>query len=1235
MRNQFILSIFILLALIVFPEISKAASPVAGFGHSVEFDGSDDYIDIPGYISPTGDFTIEFWVKPTNLTSGWKGFFGYYSGSNTTRSPSMWQNGNSWHCDSYDLSGNRYEITIPNVFKNTGEWLHLAWVKKGTTYYYYRNGQQIQHRSAPSNGSYRTNNHLWIGKVDNHFDAYYDEVRVWSVARTQAQINDYRYRYISNPHAEAGLEYYWPMDDGSGTTATDVMGNANGTLTNGPVWANAASAPPIETNEDSQVSNYLKAIDIDGDALTFSFQTNPSKGTIILNDYSTGRYTYTPSPDENGLDSFTYIVNDGTSNSNAATINVNIVGTNDAPVGQSDAYSVGEDGALSVTTTNSILNNDRDVDGDHLSAVIKSQPTHGTLTLNPNGTFTYTPTLNYNGSDSFTYAPNDGTVDGNTATVTITVNASNDAPLGNPDSYTVKEDVTLYVSTANGFIKNDYDAEGDSITGTLQTTTTNGTLTMSASGGFIYVPDNNFNGTDSFTYVPTDGTDNGGATVVTLHVTSVNDAPHGSPDTYAIQEDKTLIVNLPGLLANDSDADGDHLTAIQTASPANGTLALHSDGSLTYTPNANFNGTDIFTYVANDGADNSSATTVTININSQNDVPVSVDNTYSIGEDSVLQVSTINGVLRNDTDIDGNTLHAVLETPPSNGILHLNSDGSFDYRPNLNFNGSDNFTYKANDGAIDSATATVRIQINSSNDAPVGLSDSYSMMEDGFLQVNVLQGVLTNDTDIEGDHLHTLLNTGPTNGNLHLNQDGSFAYRPDANFNGTDSFTYFPNDGSTNGSTVTVQILVKAVNDAPEGHQDAYGLHEDGRLTVPASTGVLANDTDADANILNAQVVSLPFHGSLNFQPDGSFEYIPVRLFHGTDSFTYQLLDGTDTTGPITVNLAISHVNHMPVTVNDHYSTPEDTALQVTNQSVISNDTDVDADLLTVQVQQATVNGTLDMSSNGNFIYRPNAGFNGNDQFTYIINDGAINSAPATVSITVNAVNDTPVASNDTFNIPVDALLDVHHTRGLLINDTDPDGDQLRIQTHTQPSNGHLHINADGGFTYKPDFGFSGTDSFTYSVTDGTLNSNTATATINIHAVNSPPTVSPISFISGANSALNLINQGTLVNQGVDPDSDHLQVVITSYPTHGSLRPTPDGSFVYIPDPDYRGPDTFTYFVYDGQHQSSPVQASMGVHGNDTSCGGGGCSTGSDSNSSMVALLLILFSYGVYKKRKN
>ena len=262
-------------------------------------------------------------------------------------------------------------------------------------------------------------------------------------------------------------------------------------------------------------------------------------------------------------------------------------------------------------------------------------------------------------------------------------------PVANNDAYSTNEDTPLSV-TPPGVRANDVDITGNPLTLTIVTSPSNGSVTLNNDGSFLYTPALNFNGTDTFTYRINNTLANSNVATVTITVNAINDPPVANNNSFNVDEDQVggLVVAAPGVLANDTDVDSATLTAVLVSSTTNGTLTLNSDGSFSYTPNANFNGTDT--------ADSNTAT-VTITVDAVNDAPVAVNNAYSTNEDTALTVP-VNGVLGNDTDIDNVTLTAVLVTSTSNGTLTLNADGSFTYTPNANFNGSDSFTYKANDG---------------------------------------------------------------------------------------------------------------------------------------------------------------------------------------------------------------------------------------------------------------------------------------------------------------------------------------------------------------------------------------------------------------------------------------------------------------------------------------------------------------------------------------------------------
>ena len=287
---------------------------------------------------------------------------------------------------------------------------------------------------------------------------------------------------------------------------------------------------------------------------------------------------------------------------------------NRAPVAAADSYTVNAGVTLTVAAPG-VLANDTDADGNALTAVRVSGPTHGTLALSANGSFTYTPTAGYSGADSFAYAANDGTVNGNTATVAITVRQVNRAPVAAADSYAVNAGATLTVA-APGVLANDTDADGNTLTAVRVSGPTHGTLALNANGSFTYTPTAGYSGADSFTYMPNDGTVNGNtATVaITVQAVAVNRAPVAAADSYTVNAGATLTVAAPGVLANDTDADGNALTAVRVSGPAHGTLALSSNGSFTYTPVAGYSGADSYAYKAYDGRvyGNTAAVTITV-----------------------------------------------------------------------------------------------------------------------------------------------------------------------------------------------------------------------------------------------------------------------------------------------------------------------------------------------------------------------------------------------------------------------------------------------------------------------------------------------------------------------------------------------------------------------------------------------------------------------------------------------
>ena len=264
---------------------------------------------------------------------------------------------------------------------------------------------------------------------------------------------------------------------------------------------------------------------------------------------------------------------------------------------------------------------------------------------------------------------------------------------------------------------------------------------------------------------------------------------------------------------NDSDPDGDPLSLVLTplAGPSQGVVTLNVDGIFTYVPNANFSGADAFTYQISDGNGGFDQATVMITVDPVNDAPTARADTYNVAEDDVLTIPAGSGLLSNDSDIEGDvlTVSAAPLTEPWSGLLILNSDGTFTYTPDTDFNGTDGFSYELTDSSGAVSQATVTITVDPVNDAPVGVADRVSTPADGRVAMSF--GALTgNDTDIDGDALTLTSFSQPGQGVVVDNGDGSLTYIPNANFSGVDSFTYTMTDPGGAQSTALVVVDVTA-----------------------------------------------------------------------------------------------------------------------------------------------------------------------------------------------------------------------------------------------------------------------------------------------------------------------------------------------------------------------------------------------------------------------------------------
>jgi ELWxxDGT repeat protein/VCBS repeat-containing protein len=433
-------------------------------------------------------------------------------------------------------------------------------------------------------------------------------------------------RYLTNVN---GSLFFTAVNNASFESATGYElwksdGTDAGTILVKDIWPGASSSQPryltdLNRAQLANVNGMLIFSANDGTSgLEIWKSDGTSEGTVRIGDIAPGSASSAPNNFAVLGDQLLFAANDVAHGRELWTL---VSASNSPPLAANDSYTVAEDAALAIAVSG-VLSNDTDAENDALIAILVAGPAPGTFALNASGGFTYTPPANFSGIVSFTYRVSDGEADSNIATVSITVESVNDAPVAVADQYELNEDSALS-SLAPGVLDNDSDPDGEvDLTALLVAAPAHGSLFLGEEGSFLYTPQANFAGLDSFTYRVSDGTELSNIATVTFTVVPVNDIPVARNDSYAASEDSVLTVSAPGVLANDQDVEsGDALVAILETGPLNGNLALGADGSLIYVPATNFNGLDSFTYRASDSQAASELATVLLSVTAVNDRP--------------------------------------------------------------------------------------------------------------------------------------------------------------------------------------------------------------------------------------------------------------------------------------------------------------------------------------------------------------------------------------------------------------------------------------------------------------------------------------------------------------------------------------------------------------------------------------------------------------------------------------
>nr|WP_246842577.1 tandem-95 repeat protein [Achromobacter sp. HZ01] len=949
------------------------------------------------------------------------------------------------------------------------------------------------------------------------------------------------------------LDYYGTdqftifVDDNHGGKTPSTVNVIIGATNDRPV----VSDYDLTTAEDQPIKGRIVATDVDGDTLIYSVKEDPKHGKLDL-DSRTGEYTYTPAPDYNGSDRFTVFVDDRRGGLVVSAADITITPVNDAPVVKQRELTTFED----LPITGKIIASD--VDGDTLSYLTTDAPKHGKLDLNRlTGEYTYTPALNYYGTDRFSILVDDGHGGKTPSTFNIIIGTINDRPVVPDYELTTAEDQTL-----NGRIVAT-DVDGDTLLYTIKEPPKHGKLDLdSQTGEYTYAPAPNYNGADRFTVFVNDGHAGLAVSTADITITPVNDAPVVESHDLRTHE---------GLPAKEKiiarDVDGDTLSYLVTERPNHGKLDLNRlTGEYIYTPDADYSGADQFTVLADDDHGGKTPLTVNVTVSAVNHAPIVETLDLTTLEDQPLKGKIV------ATDADGDALIYTVKEAPKHGKLDLDSQtGEYTYAPAPDYNGSDRFTVFVDDRRGSLVVSTADITITPVNDAPVVENHDLRTHEGLPAKGKIIA------RDVDGDTLSYLASERPNHGKLDLNRlTGEYIYTPDADYSGADQFTVLVDDDHGGKTPLTVNVTVSAVNHAPIVESLDLTTLED----QPINGKIVATDVDGDT--LHYRFYEPPKHGKFKLDYlTGEYTYTPARDYNGSDQVTVFVYDRRGSVTKSTIDISVTPVNDVPVVESHDLRTYEDLPA---NGKIIASD--ADGDTLRYTVIEFPKHGQLDIDSEtGQYTYTPALDYNGSDRFTVIVDDDHGGKTSSTVNIVVTAVNDPPVVSDYDLTTAEDQPF-----KGRIVA-TDVDGDTLSYWFDKPPKHGTLDLDSQTGeYTYTPAPDYNGSDQVTVLVTDNRGSIVRSTLSITIAPVNDVPVVKGHDLRTFEDSPV----KGKII--ATDVDGDTLSYTVNQPPEHGTLDlDSQTGQYTYTPALDYNGTDRFTVFVDDGQGGTTPSTVNVTI----------------------------------------
>ncbi|GAA4421293.1 hypothetical protein GCM10023187_57080 [Nibrella viscosa] len=928
----------------------------------------------------------------------------------------------------------------------------------------------------------------------------------------------------------------------------------------------------------------------------------PGNGTARVN--STGSITYTPNAGFAGSDTLFYRICDrvNTLLCDSALVVVNV--GSQAPVANRDNYTT----ALNTAVQIPVLLNDTDRGGpasltNVTAPVIVTQPTDGAVTVNANGTITYTPFNAFAGADQFIYRICDRVNQALCDTALVVVNVGSAAPRANPDLVTVNFNQPTTVNV----LANDADRTG-SIPASLTSVTapvilvqpTSGTAAVNANGSITFTPATGFAGSTTLVYQICDRVNT--ALCDTARVTfNVGSAPPvANPDSYTLGFNQTLAL---AVLANDLSRTGApaSLTGVAnvtlptiTAQPANGTVVVNANGTITYDPNDTFTGSDAFIYRICDVVNTSLCDTAIVRINVGNAPAPTANTDVVVG--SFGQTVTVS-LLGNDLAGNGqpasltNVTLPVVVSGPANGTATINPDGTLTFTPALGFAGPDTLVYRICSVISPSVCDTARIIINVPSAPPTANLDVATTA----FQQPVTIPILLNDTDRANRpaSLSTvtlpIIVGPPGNGTARVNSTGSITYTPNAGFAGSDTLFYRICDRVNTLLCDSALVVVNVGSQAPVANRDNYTTALNMAVQIP----VLLNDTDRGGpasltNVTAPVLVSQPTNGSVVVNADGTITYTPNFGFAGADQFIYRICDRVNQALCDTALVVITTGSAAPRANPDLVTTTFNNPLTI---NVLNNDSDrngtVPATLATVTVPiilSQPASGTAVVNANGTITFTPVTGFAGNDTLIYQICDRVNTSLCDTARVVIRVQSGPPVANPDSYTLGFNQTLALN----VLANDLSRTGAPASLTNVTLPvvlsgpNNGVVTINPNGSITYNPNDTFTGNDQFVYQICDVVDPTRCDTALVRINVGNAPAPTATQDVVAGSfgqSITINLLGNDLAGNGQPANLTNVTAPVLISGPANGTATINPDGTLTFTPAPGFAGSDTLVYQI--------------------------------------------------------